>query len=34
VVTSLRRGSAEWLYATMYCGRGAAENLITHQPVI
>jgi len=28
VVTSLRRGSAEWLYATMYCGRGAAENLI------
>lgn len=28
VVTNLRRGSAEWLYATMYCGRGQAENLI------
>jgi hypothetical protein len=28
VVTNLRRGSAEWLYATMYCARGAAENLI------
>jgi DDE family transposase len=28
LVTTLRRGSAEWLYATMYCGRGAAENLI------
>ena len=28
VVTNLRRGSAEWLYVTMYCARGAAENLI------
>src|SRR6185312_17218747 len=28
VVTTLRRGSAEWLYVTMYCARGAAENLI------
>src|SRR3954454_8245732 len=28
VVTNLRRGSAEWLYATMYCARGQAENLI------
>ena len=34
LVTNLRRGAAEWLYATMYfyatmyCGRGAAENLI------
>lgn len=28
VVTNLRRGSAEWLYAAMYCARGAAENLI------
>jgi len=28
VVTNLRRGSAEWLYAAMYCARGQAENLI------
>ena len=28
VVTNLRRGSAEWLYAAMYCVRGQAENLI------
>jgi hypothetical protein len=28
VVTNLRRGSAEWLYAAIYCARGAAENLI------
>jgi hypothetical protein len=28
VVTSLRRGSAEWLYDTLYCARGQAENLI------
>src|SRR5512133_3179706 len=25
---TLRRGSADWLYAAMYCARGAAENLI------
>src|SRR3954451_1756093 len=28
VVTNLRRGLAEWLYASLYCARGAAENLI------
>jgi len=28
VVTNLRRGSAEWLYAALNCARGAAENLI------
>jgi hypothetical protein len=28
VVTSLRRGTAEWLYIGMYCARGQAENLI------
>ena len=28
VVTNLRRGSAEWLYAGIYCARGQAENLI------
>jgi DDE family transposase len=28
LVTNLRRGSAEWLYAAMYCARGQAENLI------
>jgi len=28
VVTTLRRGSAEWLYAALYCVRGQAENLI------
>ena len=28
VVTNLRRGSAEWLYAAMYCARAQAENLI------
>jgi hypothetical protein len=28
VVTSLAGGDAEWLYATLYCARGQAENLI------
>ena len=28
VVTSLETGSAEWLYDTLYCARGQAENLI------
>jgi hypothetical protein len=28
VVTNLERGSAEWLYDTLYCERGQAENLI------
>jgi hypothetical protein len=28
VVTSLRDGSAEHIYETVYCGRGQAENLI------
>ena len=28
VVTNLPGGTAEWLYATMYCARGQAENLI------
>jgi hypothetical protein len=28
VVTSLDKGSAEYIYATLYCGRGQAENLI------
>jgi Transposase DDE domain group 1 len=28
VVTNLRCGSAEWRYATLYCARGQAENLI------
>ena len=28
VVTSLRGGSAEHIYETVYCGRGQAENLI------
>lgn len=28
VVTNLSRGSAEWLYSTLYCARGQAENLI------
>jgi hypothetical protein len=28
VVTNLVKGSAEWLYATLYCARGQAENLI------
>ena len=28
VVTSLQYGSAEWLYVTLYCERGQAENLI------
>jgi Transposase DDE domain group 1 len=28
VVTNLERGSAEWLYDTLYCARGQAENLI------
>ena len=27
-VTSLKGGSAEYIYATVYCGRGQAENLI------
>jgi Transposase DDE domain group 1 len=28
VVTSLTRGTAEWLYDSLYCARGQAENLI------
>ena len=28
VVTNLERGGAEWLYDTLYCARGQAENLI------
>lgn len=28
VVTNLQTGSAEWLYDTLYCARGQAENLI------
>jgi hypothetical protein len=28
VVTNIKRGSAEWLYDTLYCARGQAENLI------
>ena len=28
VVTNLDHGSAEWLYQTLYCARGQAENLI------
>jgi hypothetical protein len=28
VVTSIASGSAEWLYDTLYCARGQAENLI------
>ena len=28
VVTNLTAGSAEWLYDTVYCARGQAENLI------
>src|SRR5205823_6822322 len=28
VVTNLESGSAEWLYDTLYCARGQAENLI------
>ena len=28
MVTNLRRGTAEWLYAGMYCARGQAENLV------
>ena len=28
VVTSLNKGSAEYIYATLYCARGQAENLI------
>jgi hypothetical protein len=28
VVTSLTRGSAEYIYDTVYCARGQAENLI------
>jgi hypothetical protein len=28
VVTNIRRGTAEWLYDTLYCERGQAENLI------
>ena len=28
VVTSLHKGSAEHIYATLYCARGQAENLI------
>ncbi len=28
IVTSLRFGTAEWLYDSLYCARGQAENLI------
>ena len=28
VVTNLQGGSAEWLYDTLYCARGQAEDLI------
>ena len=28
VVTNIAGGSAEWLYDTLYCARGQAENLI------
>jgi hypothetical protein len=28
VVTSLDIGSAEWIYDSLYCARGQAENLI------
>jgi hypothetical protein len=28
VITNIRRGSPEWLYDTLYCERGQAENLI------
>ena len=28
VVTSFARGSAEWLYDSLYCARGQAENLV------
>jgi hypothetical protein len=28
VVTSFAHGSAEWLYDSLYCARGQAENLI------
>ena len=28
IVTNLDHGSAEWLYETLYCARGQAENLI------
>jgi hypothetical protein len=29
LTTNLLGGTAEWLYATLYCARGQAENLIT-----
>jgi hypothetical protein len=28
VVTNLTKDTAEWLYDTLYCARGQAENLI------
>jgi hypothetical protein len=28
VVTNIGRGSAQWLYESLYCARGQAENLI------
>ena len=28
VVTNIERGSAEWIYDSLYCARGQAENLI------
>ena len=28
VVTNIAVGTAEWLYDTLYCARGQAENLI------
>jgi hypothetical protein len=30
VVSNITTGSAEWLYDTLYCERGQAENLIKH----
>jgi hypothetical protein len=32
VVTNIARGSAEFLYDTLYCERGQAENLIKQNP--
>ena len=29
IVTNLDQGSAKWLYESLYCARGQAENLIT-----
>jgi hypothetical protein len=32
VVTNLHGGAAEWLYATLYCARGQAENQAAQGP--